>query len=98
MAPSKSTDPTDLSNLRSVEPINSDQNAPPPTAWEKIRHNFGLLAEVSKNRPIGETLCLKEALIFGKNIKLLLIHKLRIFHYLLKEYLVHFYAVWAHFF
>jgi hypothetical protein len=60
------TDPEDFSKLRTVEPINTDPNAPPPTIWGRIKHNFDMFIEVSKNRPIGETLCLKEALIFGK--------------------------------
>lgn len=58
-------DPADFSKFRSVEPINTDPNAAPATVWEKIRHNFGLLVEVTKTKPIGETLCLKEALILG---------------------------------
>ncbi|CAF4379000.1 unnamed protein product, partial [Rotaria sordida] len=60
------TDPKDLSKLRSVAPINNDPNASPETIWDKIKYNFSVLVEISKNRPIGETLCLKEALIFGK--------------------------------
>ncbi|CAF4215197.1 unnamed protein product, partial [Rotaria sordida] len=52
--------------LRSVAPINNDPNASPATIWDKIKYNFSVLVEISKNRPIGETLCLKEALIFGK--------------------------------
>ncbi len=59
------TDPADFSKFRSVEPINTDPDAPPPTTWEKIRRNFDMFIEVSKNRPLGETLCLKEAFIFG---------------------------------
>ncbi|CAF3779340.1 unnamed protein product [Rotaria sordida] len=59
------TDPKDFSKLRSVAPINTDPNAAPATVWDKIKHNFAMFVEVSKNRPISETLCLKEALIFG---------------------------------
>ncbi|CAF1034730.1 unnamed protein product [Rotaria sp. Silwood1] len=58
-------DPADFSKLRSVEPINTDPNAPPATVWDKIKQNFSMFREVSKNRPLSETLCLKEALIFG---------------------------------
>ena len=64
MAPT--TDPTDFSKLRSIKPINNDPDAPPPTFWERMKHNFNMFMEVSKNRPLGETLCLKEALILGK--------------------------------
>ncbi|CAF3975314.1 unnamed protein product [Rotaria sordida] len=60
------TDPKDLSKLRSVAPINNDPNASPATIWDKRKYNFSILVEISKNRPICETLCLKEALIFGK--------------------------------
>jgi hypothetical protein len=59
-------DPGDFSKLRTIEPINTDPDSPPATTWEKIKRNFNMFVEVSKNRPIGETLCLKEALIFGK--------------------------------
>lgn len=59
-------DPADFSKFRSVEPINTDPNAPPITTGEKLKRNFDMFVEVSKNRPLGETLCLKEALIFGK--------------------------------
>jgi hypothetical protein len=60
------TDTSDFSKLRSVKPIDTDPNAPPPTFWERMKHNFGMFVEVSKNRPLSETLCLKEALILGK--------------------------------
>jgi len=60
------TDSTDFSKLRSVEPMNTDPNTPPATASERIKRNFDMFVEVSKNRPLGEILCLKEALIFGK--------------------------------
>ena len=59
------TDPADFSKFRSVQPINTDPDAPPATTSEKIRRNFDMFMEVSKNRPLGETLCLKEALILG---------------------------------
>lgn len=59
-------DPADFSKLKSVQPINTDPNAPPLTAWQQMKHNYEMFAEVSKNRPLGEILCLKEALIFGK--------------------------------
>ncbi|CAF2600162.1 unnamed protein product [Rotaria sp. Silwood2] len=58
-------DPADFSKLRSVEPMNTDPNAPQGTTWDKMKQSVSMLVEVSKNRPIGETLCLKEALIFG---------------------------------
>ncbi len=64
MAPSK--DPTDFSNLRTIEPINTDPNASPVTTSEKLKRNVDMFIEVSKNRPIGEIVCLKEAMIFGK--------------------------------
>jgi hypothetical protein len=60
------TDPSDFSKLRTVEPINTDPDAPPLTVWDKIKRNFGMFVEVSKNRPIGEIVCLREALILGK--------------------------------
>ncbi|CAF4248212.1 unnamed protein product, partial [Rotaria sordida] len=60
------TDPKDFSKLRSIAPINTDPNAAPATVWDRIKQNFAMFVEVSKNRPISETLCLKEALIFGK--------------------------------
>jgi hypothetical protein len=68
MAPT--SDSTDFSKLRSIEPINTDPNTPPTTASERIKRNFNMFVEVSKNRPIGEILCLKEALIFGKHKKI----------------------------
>lgn len=68
MAPNKEL--TDLSKLRSAEPINTDPNAAPLTTSEKLKHNLDLFKEVSKNRPIGEILCFKEALIFGTEIHL----------------------------
>ena len=61
---------TDLSKLRSVEPINTDPNAAPLTTSEKLKHNLDMFKEVSKNRPLGEILCFKEALIFGTEIHL----------------------------
>ncbi|CAF1586964.1 unnamed protein product [Adineta steineri] len=63
MAPSN--DPADFSKFRSVEPINTDPNLAPASTWDKLKQNFGMFVEVSKNRPLSETLCLKEALIFG---------------------------------
>lgn len=63
---SNPNDPADFSKLRSIEPNNIDPNLAPPTAWEQIRRNFSLLIEVTKAKPVGETLCLKEAFILGK--------------------------------
>ena len=63
----KPLDPADFSKLRSVEPMNTDPNALPPTTGEQMKQNIQMFMEVSKNRPLSETLCLKEALIFGKN-------------------------------
>jgi hypothetical protein len=60
------TDPADFSKLRSIEPINIDPDAPPPTFSERMKRNFDMFVEVSKNRPLSQTVCLKEALIFGK--------------------------------
>ncbi|CAF1428835.1 unnamed protein product, partial [Rotaria sordida] len=39
----------------------TDPNAPPATVWDKLKQNFSMFIEISKNRPIRETLCLKEA-------------------------------------
>ena len=61
-------DPGDLSKLRSIEPINTDPDAPKPTTWDKIKHNFSMLVQISKNRPLSEITCLKEAFIFGKQV------------------------------
>jgi hypothetical protein len=90
------TDPADYSKFRSVEPINTDPDAPPPTTWEKLRRNFDMFVEVSKNRPIGETVCLKEAFILGK--EQLKIHFINELIFSFKEYPVHFFVVWRHFY
>ncbi|CAF1380573.1 unnamed protein product [Rotaria magnacalcarata] len=58
-------DPSDFSKLRTVEPISSDPNIAPATTWEKFKQAFGMFIEVSKNRPISETVCLREALVLG---------------------------------
>ena len=58
-------DPADFSKLRSVEPINDDPNAAPPSTWDKMKQNFSLLVQVTKSKPISETVCMKEAFIFG---------------------------------
>ena len=84
-------DPADFSKLKSVQPINTDPDAPPTTAWQQMKHNYNMLAEVSKNRPLGEVLCLKEALIFGKKnkndlFKLSFAHLLRNTGFLLLQY------------
>ncbi|CAF1328496.1 unnamed protein product [Rotaria sordida] len=39
----------------------TDPNAPPATVGDKLKQNFSMFIEISKNRPISETLCLKEA-------------------------------------
>lgn len=74
---SKPLDPADFSKLRSVEPMITDPNALPPTAGEQMKQNMQMFMEVSKHRPLSETLCLKEALIFGRiSSKTLLINHL----------------------
>jgi hypothetical protein len=59
-------DPTDFSKFRSVQPNEVNTDGHQRTAWEQIKNNFSMLVEVTKNKPIGETLCMKEALIFGR--------------------------------
>ena len=63
MAPSN--DPADFSKLRSVQPVNSDPDAPPAGVWQKVKHTLSMLVEVTKNKPVSETMCMKEALILG---------------------------------
>ena len=71
MAPTN--DPADFSKLRSVEPINTDPDAPPPTLWERMKNNIAMLLEVSRTKPIGETLCIREAFIFGRSNSLIVV-------------------------
>ena len=70
---SKPVDPADFAKFRSVEPMITDPNAAPPTAGEQMKQNLRMLVDVTKNRPLSETLCLKEALIFGKRTNLSMI-------------------------
>ncbi|CAF1425982.1 unnamed protein product [Rotaria sordida] len=43
----------------------TDPNAPPATVGDKLKQNFSMFIEISKNRPISGTLCLKEASIIS---------------------------------